>query len=325
MKGFISTLITAVAIMLGGAILMAFGLYLLRSSPEEKPSDSQVKRKVDTITQPFTSVHAEVLGANLEIVSSTDGVCSVSSPATEKVYYTASVEDGVLMIWRTDLRKWYERFTFFSFKMPTVKVSLPEKEYEKLTVESHSMDVLVASGVTFDRAELTASSGDIQYLGEALTELKFSVSSGSIFVQGVSTSKLSGTLTSGRMEMENISCDRLDVKGTSGTIRIKEAKVKESCSFEQTSGSVTLSHVVSQGQFFAKLTSGSLRLDQCDGETLSMKLTSGSVRGSLCSDKWFNVKSTSGSVDVPPSVPHGGLCEIETTSGSVNLTIEKIN
>ncbi len=323
MKGFISTLITAVSIMLGGVILMAFGLYLLRSSPEENPSDSPVSMKVDTITQPFTSVHAEVLGADLEILPSTGGVCSVSSPATEKVYYTASVEEGVLMIWRTDLRKWYERFTFFSFKTPTVKVSLPEKEYEKLTVESHSMDVLVASGVTFDRAELTASSGNIKYLGNAMTELNFSVSSGSMFVQGVSTLELSGKVTSGRMEMENISCDRLNVKGTSGTIRIKEAKVKESCSFEQTSGRISLADVISKGQLSAKLTSGGLRLDQCDAETISLKLTSGSVRGSLCSDKWFNVKSTSGSVDVPPSVPYGGLCEVETTSGSVNLTIER--
>ena len=322
MRGVIATLITAVSIILGGSILMAFGLYLLRSSPEENPSDTPVTMKVDTITESFTSVHAEVLGADLEILPSTDGVCSVTSPATQKVYYTATVEEGVLMIWRTDLRKWYEKITLFSFKTPTVKVLLPKAEYEKLTVESHSMDLLVASGITFNRADVKASSGDVKYLGDATTKLTISISSGSAFVQGISASEMIGKVTSGRLEVEDISCNRLTLKGTSGTIEVRKATVQEICHFEQTSGRISLSDVISKGQLSAKLTSGGLRLDQCDAETISLKLTSGSVRGTLCSDKVFNVRSTSGSVRVPDSVQNAGLCEIETTSGSVNLTIE---
>ncbi len=300
---------------------MGFGLGILRSS-DENPSH-KVNMKADTITQPFDSVHAEVFGADLEIVPATDGACTVTSPATEKVYYTATVENGVLMIWRTDLRKWYERFTLFSFKAPTVKVTLPEKEYEKLTVKSYSMDILVASGVSFDRAEVKASSGEIKYLGDATSELNFSVSSGSAFVQGVSSGEINGNVTSGRMELEDISCNRLTLKGTSGTIEVRKATVQDSCNFQQISGRISLSDVISQGRMNAKLTSGGLRLDRCDAEAISLKSTSGSVQGTLCSDKVFNVKSTSGSVFVPDSVPYAGLCEVETTSGSVNLTVEK--
>ena len=302
---------------------MAIGLHLLRSSPEETPSGSNVSMKVDTITEPFTSIHAEVEGADLEILPSKDGTCNVTSPATEKVYYTATAEDGVLMIWKTDLRKWYERFTLFSFQSPTVKVSLPEAEYEKLTVQSYSTDVTVASGVSFDRAEIKATSGEIKYLGDATSELNLSATSGSVFVQGVSAVEIDGKVTSGRIEMEDISCYRLNAKSTSGSIKIKNATVDETCHLEQTSGSISLSRVISHGNLSAKLTSGGLRLDKCDAATLSLKTTSGSIRGSLCSDKVFNVKVTSGSVHVPNSVPNGDLCEIETTSGSVNLTIEK--
>ena len=323
MRGVISTLITAISIILGGVMLMGVGLGILQSSPEENPSESEVKMKVDTITQPFTSVQAEVWGANLEITPSEDGICNVTSPATDKVYYTATVENGVLMLWKTDLRKWYERFVHFSFQSPTVKVSLPQQEYEALTVQSYSMDVLVAEGVSFDRASVTASSGDIQYLGDALSELNLSLSSGSLFVQGVSTGKIDGKVTSGRMELTDISCNRLTLKSTSGTIEVQKAEVSEACHFEQASGRISLSHVLSQGRLNAKLTSGSLRLDQCDAKALSLKPTSGSVRGSLCSEKCFSVRSTSGSVDVPPSVPYADLCEIETTSGSVDLAIEQ--
>lgn len=302
---------------------MALGLYLLRSSSEENPSDPPVSMKVDTVTEPFTSIQAEVWGADLEILPATDGVCSVASPTTKKVYYTVAVEDGVLKLWRTDLRKWYERITFFPFKAPTVKVSLPEKEYEKLTVQSHSTDLLVASGIVFDRAEIKSSSGDVKYLGDATTKLNISITSGSAFVQGVSVSEINGKVTSGRLKAEDISCSCLTLKGTSGTIEVEDATVQEGCIFEQTSGRISLSDVISKGRLDAKLTSGSLRLDQCDAEALSLKLTSGSVRGTLCSDKVFNVRSSSGSVHVPDSVPHGGLCEIETTSGSVNITVEK--
>jgi DUF4097 and DUF4098 domain-containing protein YvlB len=53
-----------------------------------------------------------------------------------------------------------------------------------------------------------------------------------------------------------------------------------------------------------------------------LKTTSGSVKGSLLTPKIFYTDTTSGSVDVPRST-EGGLCEIQTTSGSIRITIEK--
>jgi hypothetical protein len=48
----------------------------------------------------------------------------------------------------------------------------------------------------------------------------------------------------------------------------------------------------------------------------------GSVRGTLLTDKIFYTKTTTGSVDVPKGVS-GGLCEVITTTGSVELRVKK--
>ncbi len=321
MRGLISTLITAFAIMLGGITIMLISFALLGAAPESLLKQDLGEEKTVTVSSPVTSLQMEVGGVNVEIAAAEDGTCSVSYSETEKITYEVVNDDGILTVRRNDSRKWYERIILFSFKSPVMTVRLPRGEYTALSVQSGASGITVAEGLVFGKATVKATSGSVRYLGDATEELNLTATSGDVFVKGVSVKQLQCKMSSGRLALEDITCDRMTLSGVSGSAKVTNAVVSEGLSITQTSGSVRLTNAFSQGDFSVKVTSGSIRLDRCDGMKISLETTSGSVRGTLCSPKVFNVKVTSGSVRVPDSVPNGGLCSVKTTSGSVNIEI----
>lgn len=359
MKGIVSTLITAFGIMLGGITIMAISVGLLGTTPEALTESDVGERKTDRVSQPFSSVSVDVWDTDVEIVPSQDGGVSVSHYDTEKVSYSILVTDGVLEIRRVDLRKWYERIQFFSFKTPTLTVALPKGEYQNLTAKVRSNALTVCEGIVFDRARATVTSGTIRYCADVKQTLIANVSSGRLSVTGITANEISGTVTSGRLEVENVTCGQMNLKatsgacdvenitcdrltlvttsggcdvenvtcdyltleGTSGSVEAEHIVASEAFSLKHTSGTVALTDVISRGDLLVKSTSGSIKLDRCDGGYISLQTTSGSVRGTVCSEKVFNATSTSGSVRVPSSVPNADLCEIKTSSGSIKISI----
>lgn len=323
MREIVSTLITAFSIMLGGIAVMMISLSLLGASFESLTQKEVGELKTDTVAEGVTSLAVDVWDVNVEILPSEDGKITVSRNETEKVFYSVSVENGTLTVRRVDNRKWYERIQFFNFNAPVLTVRLPKGEYQTLNAKVRSFNLSVAEGIVFDRATVTASSGSVRYFADVKETLTLTVTSGSLSVKKVSAGEITGTVTSGRMKWEEISCKRLTLSGTSGTTELNDVAASDSVCLELVSGSVTLTDVVCDGDFSVKSTSGSLRLNRCDGEKITLQTTSGSVKGTLRSPKVFNVKVSSGSVNVPDSVQNAGLCEIKTTSGSVKISIEE--
>ena len=115
--------------------------------------------------------------------------------------------------------------------------------------------------------------------------------------------------------------DSLTVGTISGGLHLSRVTCG-SLAMETTSGSIDLTDTAVTTPIQAKTTSGDIRFTRADAATLELKTTSGSVSGSLLTPKIFYTDTTSGSVDVPKST-EGGLCEIQTTSGSIRITIEE--
>ena len=59
-----------------------------------------------------------------------------------------------------------------------------------------------------------------------------------------------------------------------------------------------------------------------DAGTINIKTGTGDVSGSLLSGKVFSVTSDTGNVKVPDT-QSGGLCEIHTNTGDINITVMK--
>ena len=59
-----------------------------------------------------------------------------------------------------------------------------------------------------------------------------------------------------------------------------------------------------------------------DAGEIFIKTTTGSVKGSLLSSKIFMARSDVGKITVPRTTT-GGICEIETDTGTINITISE--
>jgi DUF4097 and DUF4098 domain-containing protein YvlB len=71
-----------------------------------------------------------------------------------------------------------------------------------------------------------------------------------------------------------------------------------------------------------KTSTGNIRLEDCDAETLTLKSDTGSIKGNLLTSKDFYASSDLGKVTVPHSTT-GGRCEIETDTGDINITVNE--
>ena len=100
-----------------------------------------------------------------------------------------------------------------------------------------------------------------------------------------------------------------------------KAGVSQDLSIQCTTGDIFIGNALCN-RLFAKATTGDIRLNRVDATEIEIKTTTGDVTGTLLSGKVFTTKVTTGDVDVP----HGdfdGTCKVTTTTGDVNLKIEK--
>ena len=100
-----------------------------------------------------------------------------------------------------------------------------------------------------------------------------------------------------------------------------KAGVSQDLTIQCTTGDITIENTLCN-RLYAKTTTGSVKLNRVDAAEIEIKTTTGDVTGTLLSGKVFTTKVTTGDV----YVPHGdfvGTCKVTTTTGDVNLKIEK--
>jgi DUF4097 and DUF4098 domain-containing protein YvlB len=178
------------------------------------------------------------------------------------------------------------------------------------TVTARSTSGKVNLGGKTELGDCTAATADLE------------TTSGEIRVRTVTLDSLTAQTGSGGICMESVTViEATDLETTSGEITLLYTTCG-TLTAETGSGGIDLTDTTVTGHIQAETTSGSIRFARADAETLDLKTNSGSVKGSLLTPKIFYTDTTSGSVDVPKST-EGGLCEIQTTSGSIRITIEE--
>ena len=214
---------------------------------------------------------------------------------------------------------------------------------EDVTLTSTSGTIATAAAIG-GHLDLRSTSGDLCAMGFLNTVTARSTSGkvtlGGKTVLGDCTATTADLeTTSGEIRVRTVTLDSLTAQTGSGGIRMESVTVTEATDLETTSGEITLLYTTCgtltaetgsggidltdttvAGHIQAETTSGAIRFTRADAATLNLKTTSGSVRGSLLTPKIFYTDTTSGSVDVPKST-EGGLCEIQTTSGSIRITV----
>lgn len=271
------------------------------------------------ISADFDKISIDTLTADVVFAMSPDQSCEVVCYEQEKVRHTVVVEEQTLVINTVDTRKWYEHIGI-SFENASITVYLPKKEYISLGFESDIGDIDIPKEVSFAEATIESDTGEVNFEASLTETLNISGDTGNINLNGVSASVLkletdTGNINitsaniislvqietdTGDVELENVKTDKLDVNGNTGKITFSDSVAKNSISVENDTGDVVF--------------------DKSDAASIFVKTSTGDVKGSLLSEKIFLTETSTGDVSVPKT-SSGGKCEIITSTGDIELSI----
>ncbi len=115
------------------------------------------------------------------------------------------------------------------------------------------------------------------------------------------------------LEFENVK-----IKGTTADVELS-AKVANDIEITATTGEVTIENTKSKN-LKINVDTGDIELDNFDAENISITTTTGDIEGRLLSEKIFITETSTGDIDVPQS-KKGGICELKTTTGDIEIEI----
>ena len=294
------------------AAAMKFDLSLLNTSTVSCPAGSAVPRRSSsdltllsrTVQEDFDSVSVTSDVCSVELLPSDNGTAFVEYPAADGIGHSVTVENGVLNITWQDNRSPAARIGIYfgDEDIFRIRIYLPAAQLDALTVKTQSGDIDIGRGWSLGRVSLTSASGDMEVSGISCSDAELESASGDISLEA---SELSS---------------HLRVRSTSGDIKLQSV-VCENLEIDSTSGDAQLRGVLASGEMRIETSSGDISLERCDGAQLELTASSGEVSGSLLSGKIFSAASVSGDIELPASLPSGGVCRIETASGDISVAV----
>ncbi len=329
-------LIAALLVLLGGvsfAVLMAANGWDFGAL-----NTSNFKTNTYEIEEEFDSLSFNLDTTDVFILPSEDGRCHVICHERENESHTVSVKDGVLTITLVDNSKWYEYL--LSFGSMKITVYLPKEEYETLTLRGDTGDYTVGAGLRFASVDHEASTGDLTVKADVTGLLKARLSTGDMKIENLSVGAMdletsTGDITlsslqtegqvtlavdTGDIRLTDVSLGSLSTSGDTGDIHCKNLLAADALSITRDTGDVKLEGCRA-GSIRIETSTGDVRFDGSDADTLSVTTSTGDVKGTLLSEKIFYARTSSGTVRVPTST-EGGLCEVETSSGDIILSVQ---
>ena len=127
--------------------------------------------------------------------------------------------------------------------------------------------------------------------------------------------------TTGNVYIKNISCDSLNIYSTTGDVSINSITCKD-LTLNGSSSDININNTILNGKLNINITTGDVELKSFDAREIHIKSTTGDIEASLLSEKEFIVKTATGDIEIPRT-NSGGICEIATTTGDIEIYIKK--
>ena len=313
-------LIIACALIVLGLVIGIIGLALIGFNFKEMSTVKTVENTY-TVAQPFSHVRISSSIGSLEIRPATDGVCRLECVETAKLYYTHTLENDTLCVTLTNNMRWFDYIGINTASARAV-LYLPDAAYASLCVENSTGSTKVENGLTFGSVMLRGSTGALSFSADVTETLDVTGSTGSVTLENTT---VGGDLTlkssTGSVTLCNVTVGgKLVMETGTGSAKLKNVHCK-TLTTTHGSGSTTLTDVVASERIDVTGSTGSVTLARIDAPTIKIRTETGSVRGSLRGEKVVLATSKTGSIDVPRGT-QGGICEIETSTGSIHITIE---
>ena len=271
------------------------------------------------VSEEFYCISMKTHTADIRSVPSGDETCAVVCQESEKIRYNVAAENGVLTIQVLDERTWYE---YIGINLATqLTVRLPKEEYAALVIREDTGAIELPEDFTFETVDIRTSTGQVKSFASASESMKLTTSTGLIHVENVSVGQLELSVSTGSVTVTNVVCQGdLTVNVTTGKVSIVDTKCNNLISTGATGG-VSLKNMIAAGKLSVERSTGDVKLDGCDAGEIFIKTDTGDVRGSLLSGKVFVAHTDTGKVTVPAGTT-GGLCEITTDTGDIQIKIQ---
>ncbi|MBR4320159.1 MAG: DUF4097 family beta strand repeat protein [Oscillospiraceae bacterium] len=272
------------------------------------------------VSESFENINIKGDTENISFVLAEDGNCKVVCSEDEKNPHDVRVENNTLMIDRTSNSK-LQLNIGISTESPEIIVYLSQKEYEILTIDTDTGDIMIPKDFSFESMNIQLDTGDISNQASANESICIKTDTGDITVSDVSAVDMKLTSDTGRMEISNIVLTgNFDLSEQTGKVTMENVSCKKFTS-NGTTGSLIMTNVIAAEEFQLKRDTGNIEFNGCDAETIYAKTTTGDVRGTLLSEKVFITETDTGNIDVPKTIA-GGKCEITTDTGDINIKIQ---
>lgn len=351
--------IVAAACIIVGTLISVITLLTLGNDPLQWDTNDYVTNNY-TIEEPFRAIRTEhTISSDLRILPSMDDSCRVMCYDQQKLTHSAAVENGTLVIRKQDDRRWYDHIGI-QLQSTEILIYLPQREYESLTVQSSAGDVTVEPEFTFSTVDILTNTGDIQLSAQVTQALNISTDTGDTKIEHATPHSLSAdsstgdiailsaTVTdgirietdTGKVKLSDTQCAHMTMESNTGDIFCQNVNITDLLQIETDSGDVALTDtqcgalltmtttgdltcraMLVQGHLAIETDAGDVTFYDCDAATLSIQTDTGDVSGSLLSEKLFHIETDTGTVHVPHSTS-GGICEIRTDTGDIELTVK---
>ena len=317
------------------------------------------EKKEIEIKDSFNKVSIYSDTADITVRKSEDGNCKIVSSDKKSVYYSSSVENGVLNIRLEDARKWHEKI--FNFGSQTLDVYLSKTEFDSLIIDESTGNTTITDAFRFDTVDIKISTGDIQLENLTADSLSVRTSTGDVTMKDITCAgDVSLKVSTGATYLCDVSCKNLTSNGDTGDITIENLAAYENASIKRTAGKVDISdstvsgnldvkvstgksnlsgilcanltsdgstgyinltNVIAEEKFDINRSTGNVKFIACDAVEIYVKTNTGDVKGTLLTDKVYIISTSTGKTDVPKTIT-GGRCEITTTTGDVKIEIK---
>ena len=170
-------------------------------------------------------------------------------------------------------------------------------------------------GINFGEPKITA------YIPQkAYDAISLMTSTGDIYLQNISANTLNITVSTGDVSFENCDGAEIYIKTSTGDVELRNVNCNNFTSIADT-GELELNNVIATQKWHIERDTGDVSFDSCDGAEIYIKTCTGDVEGSFKSGKHFIVTTSTGDIEYPRH-SMGGICEVITSTGDVELEVD---
>ncbi|MBR2042732.1 MAG: DUF4097 family beta strand repeat protein [Clostridia bacterium] len=293
-------LIAAIVLIIVGCVIFGAAMTELQWD-FQKLSTAKTETEIIDINGEFNNIEVNLRTTDIEFAFSGNDTSSILVTQHKNEKHSAVVENGTLKIGVKDTRKWYEHIGI-NFSTPKITVFLSKTEFACLSINTSTGNINIADAFCFESLKIKGSTANVKCSATVENSVEIKTSTGNVY--------LSAPIMGG-----------LNITTSTGNVKIDSVTATDSVAIKTDTGNVDLNNTVISGKLSVDTDTGNLKLSGCDAGELYIKTSTGNVRGTLLSEKVFIANSSTGKIDVPKTLG-GGMCEITTDTGDIQIKIE---